>query len=64
MTQPTSINCAECGYCIGNYDGKSTINKVIRCPNCGKYNLYHVDTDKTEIVEKPQRVCASGRQFF
>ena len=64
MTQKTSINCKECGYAIGTYDGKSTINKVIRCKNCGKYNLYHIDSDKTEIIEKPMRMTGAGTRFY
>lgn len=64
MAKPTSINCAECRYAIGTHDGKSTTNKTIRCKNCGKYNLYHVDVDKTEIVKEPQRTTGSGMRFY
>ena len=64
MAKPTSINCAECGYAIGTHDGKSKIDKTMRCTNCGKYNLFHADTGNTEIVKEPQRTTGSGMRFY
>lgn len=63
MLPPKPIFCADCMRQIGAWDGKFTINKIIRC-KCGKYNLYKVDIGETEITNKPERICGSGMRFY
>lgn len=59
-----NIRCADCKQIIGAYDGKSTINKLIRCKRCKKYNIFDTKKKKTRIVEAPNRETSGGLTFY
>lgn len=58
------IYCPECGRKVGTHDGKSKINKSIRCEKCDKLVLFNVDTGETSIKPIPRRTQASGKRFY
>ena len=58
------IYCSECGRKVGTYDGKSKINKSIKCTKCKKIVLFNVDTGETTIKPIPSRTQASGKRFY
>lgn len=46
------------------HDGKSEINKVVRCKNCRKYVLFNAITGEVKNVPAPERACASGKRYY
>lgn len=57
------IYCPKCGMKLGTYDGKSTINKILKCKECHRRVVYHVDTGETEIKLLPRRDSLSGKRY-
>ena len=64
MTEPKTIYCPQCGRRVGKYDGKSSINLVMKCRKCNKRVVYQIDTGKKEIKAIPKRSCSSGLRFI
>lgn len=64
MSEPKTIYCPSCGRKVGTYDGRSTTNHIMRCKNCNKRIVYHVDTGETEIKPLTARNCSSGMTFI
>ena len=58
------IYCPECGRKVGTYDGRSQINKSVRCANCNKIVLFNVCTGETSIKPIPGRTQSSGKRFY
>ena len=63
MAEKKTICCPRCGRKIGVWDGRSTINLVLRCKKCKKQVIYHVDSEALEIKKLPQRNTSSGMSF-
>lgn len=64
MAECKTIYCPKCNRRVGKYDGRSTMNYIVRCRKCNKQIVYHVDTEETEIKEISQRNCSSGMTFY
>ena len=64
MKEKKKIFCPRCHRAVAIYDGKQTINLIAKCKKCKKLVVYHVDTEKTEIKEIPQRTTSSGMRFY
>ena len=56
--------CPECGRKVGTYDGKSQINKSVKCTKCNRIVLFNVDTGETTIKPIPKRTQSSGKRFY
>ena len=64
MKEKKKIFCPRCHRAVAIYDGKQTINPISKCKKCNKIVVYHIDTEKTEIKEIPQRTTSSGMRFY
>lgn len=58
------IFCPSCNQRVATYDGRSTMNVIVKCRNCNKRVVYHIDTWETEIKDIPKRNCSSGMTFI
>ena len=61
--KPKEIICPSCGCKAGTYDGRSTIDKTVKCRKCNKIVIYRVTTEKTENKPLQKRNCSSGMVF-
>ena len=57
------VYCPICKRKVATWDGKSKINVRKKCENCKRVVLFHVDSQKTEIIVTPKRQCSSGVTF-
>ena len=57
------IYCPECAREIYRYDGKHETEITKRCL-CGRYVKYCPATDRTVIINRPERQTASGVRFW
>ena len=64
MNEQKTIYCPKCGRKVGTYDGRSTINRILKCRKCNKKVVYYVDDGRTEIKPFPKRTCSSGITFI
>ena len=64
MAEPKTIYCPKCGRKVATWDGRSTINIVIKCKKCNKLVVYDVENEKVKIKEIPQRTTSSGMRFY
>ena len=58
------IYCPKCGRKVGTYDGKSKINKSMKCNKCNRMVLFDVETKETKTKEIPKRTQSSGMRFY
>lgn len=61
--KPQSIFCPSCGRKAGTWDGRSTIDKIVKCKKCRKLVIYRTETGITENRTIPKRNCSSGTTF-
>ena len=64
MSEARKIYCPKCKRRVMYHDGKSEINKVVRCKNCRKYVLFNTITGEVKNVPAPERACASGKRYY
>ena len=64
LSNDRPIYCPGCGRKVGNYDGKSKINKSIACRKCNRLVVYNVFTGQAELKPIPRRTQASGMRFY
>ena len=64
MAEPKTIYCPKCGRKVATWDGRSTINILIKCKKCNKLVVYDVENEKVKIKEIPQRTTSSGMRFY
>lgn len=62
--KPKVIICPQCLRQVGTYDGRSTINKSVRCKNCKKLVVYDIKSGKCELKPIPERMQGSGMRFY
>lgn len=62
--KPVKIFCPQCNSHVGTHDGRSTIDKIVKCKNCNKLVIYKIKTGKTENKPVPKRNCSSGVVFI
>lgn len=62
--KPKPIICPSCGKTCGTHDGRSTMDKIVKCEKCNKSVIYRTATGKTENGPLPQRTCSSGMVFI
>lgn len=63
MGRVTPIYCPRCKKVVAHWDGKSKSNVVVKCPDCRKQIIYHIDTGITQRIDAPARRCSSGVSF-
>lgn len=49
------IFCPQCNSHTGTYDGRSTIDKIVKCKKCNKLVIYRTETGKTENRPVPKK---------
>lgn len=59
-----TIYCPQCYRKCGIYDGKSQINKEMRCRKCNKLIVYDVKSGNISVKPIPQRTQGSGVRFY
>ena len=59
-----AIYCPQCKRKCGRPDGKSQINKEMRCRKCNKLIVYDIATDTVSVKKIPERICGSGVRFW
>ena len=64
MSEPKTIYCPKCGRKVATWDGRSTINILVKCKKCNKLIVYDVENEKVKIKEIPQRTTSSGMRFY
>lgn len=62
--KPVKIFCPQCKGYVGTYDGRSTIDKIVKCEKCRKRVIYRIETGETEVKDIPKRNCSSGVTFI
>lgn len=63
MARRKTIYCPKCGERVGSYDGKSTINVILKCKKCNKQVIYCIDTREIKVKPIPPRTTSSGMTF-
>lgn len=61
--KPETIYCPICHRRVGVYDGKSTINVIMRCKKCRKQVVYNIETGETTAKSLPPRTTSSGMTY-
>lgn len=61
--KPVKIFCPQCNSHVGTYDGRSTIDKIVKCKKCNKLVIHRIENGKTENRPAPKRNCSSGTAF-
>lgn len=64
MTEPKTIYCPKCGRKVATWDGKSTINILVKCNKCKKLVVYEIDSEKAIIKDLPERSQSSGMRLY
>lgn len=62
--KPVKIFYPQCNSYVGTWDGRSTMNHIVRCNKCRKRVIYHIDTGEIEVKDIPKRNCSSGMTFI
>lgn len=62
--KPVKIFCPQCNSRVGTHDGRSTIDKIVKCEKCNKLVIYRIETGKTENEPLPPRTQGSGMRFY
>lgn len=58
------IICPQCFKNVGTYDGRATINPIVKCKKCNKLVVYDIETGKRETKPIPERTQGSGMRFY
>ena len=58
------IFCPKCGRKVMTHDGKSEINKAVKCKKCKKLVLFNPTTNEVKNIPTPERTCASGKRYY
>lgn len=58
------IICPRCLNQVGTYDGRSTINKIVKCKKCKKLVVYDIESGECELKPIPDRTSGSGMRFY
>ena len=64
MAEPKTIYCPKCGRKVATWDGRSTINILVKCKKCNKLVVYDVESEEVKIKAIPQRTTSSGMRFY
>lgn len=64
MAYEKNIYCPKCGRKVAKYDGRSSINIVVKCKNCKKMVVYDVEKDETICKDMPLRTTSSGKRYY
>ena len=64
MAEPKTIYCPKCGRKVATWDGRSTINILVKCKKCNKLIVYDIEKQETEIKAIPPRTTSSGMRFY
>lgn len=59
-----TIYCPQCHRKVDVYDGKSQINKEMRCRKCNKLIVYDIKSDTVIVKNIPERTQGSGVRFY
>ena len=59
-----AIFCPECKNKVATYDGKSSINVLVKCKKCKKLVVYEVETGNVKTTDVPLRQSSSGIRFY
>lgn len=58
------IYCPKCGRKVAMHDGKSEINKAVKCSKCKKLVLFNPITGEVKNIPVPDRKCSSGKRYY
>ena len=64
MAELKTIYCPKCGRKVATWDGRSTINILVKCKKCNKLVVYDVESEEVKIKAIPQRTTSSGMRFY
>jgi endogenous inhibitor of DNA gyrase (YacG/DUF329 family) len=64
MAEPKTVYCPICNRKVTKWDGKSSINPMGKCTNCGKIIVYKIETEEIEIKAPKERMTSSGVRFY
>ena len=64
MAEPKTIYCPKCGRKVATWDGRSTINILVKCKKCNKLVVYDVESEEVKIKAITQRTTSSGMRFY
>lgn len=62
--EQTKIKCPKCHITVMTYDGRSTMNKIVKCRICQHKVIYNPMTNETILGDIPVRECGSGLRFY
>lgn len=62
--KPKDIICPKCLGKVGTYDGRSKINKIVKCKKCNKLVVYDTESGKYKLRPVPERTSGSGMIFY
>ena len=64
MEEPKTIYCPKCRRKVATWDGRSTINILVKCKKCNKLVVYDVESEEVKIKAIPPRATSSGMRFY
>ena len=64
MIKPKIVYCPKCKRKVATWDGKTTINIIVKCRKCNKLVVYDIDNKLTRIKDVPVRTTSSGKTFY
>lgn len=64
MAYTRKIFCPSCGRKVMTHDGKSEINKTVKCKKCKRLVLFNVSTGEIKHVPFPERKTSSGKRYY
>lgn len=64
MIKPKIVYCPKCKRKVATWDGKTTINIIVKCQKCNKLVVYDIDNKLTRIKDVPIRATSSGKTFY